>query len=102
MTAITKLPTRTAVAILEEIENGSYKNWSIAAKALNVDSLECSKLICAKKIANGDLQQCVRQELSDYHQRITKALLLVSDEPIITPYSYREVRYELKNHDEVH
>ena len=96
MTTQTKLPIRTAESILQEIDNGSFKNWSLAEKALNVDSLEVSKAICAKQCSDGDLQNCVRLELSSYHQRIHRALLIIKNQRAILPYEYTEVRYPIK------
>lgn len=100
MTTIIK-PYKSAVTILEEIENGLSKNWTIAEKALNIDSLEISKEICMKIVSDGDRQQSVRVELSSYHERIHKALLIAKNQPAIVPYTYREVRYPVKVQPEI-
>jgi len=96
MTNKTNSPALSAELILQEIENGSFQNWTVAEKALKIDSIEYSKLICARHIADGDLPKYVRIELSIYHQRIYKALLLVKNQPVILPYQYTEVRYAVK------
>ena len=88
-----KLPTRTAESILQEIDNGSFKNWTIAERALNVDSLKVSKSICSKQCSDGDLQSCVRRELSKYHQKINLALLIIENHPASIPYQFVEVKY---------
>jgi hypothetical protein len=97
----TSLPTRTAESILQEVENGSFENWSIATKALNVNDLELSKQICLSRLSDADTQRCVRVELSSYHQRISKALMLIENEPKIVPYNYTEVRYPVKEESPV-
>lgn len=93
MQIMTKFSTKTANLILTEIEDGSFKNWTIAQKALYVDDLEVSQMICLGRLSDGDTDRVIRLALSTYHQRIQKALLLVNDQPAFVPYQYKEVRY---------
>ncbi|MEA5459138.1 hypothetical protein VB796_08825 [Arcicella sp. LKC2W] len=93
--------TKSAVQLIQEINAGEHKKWAADEVNNNLESLKFSKQICLRKLSEADTHKSVRQELSSHHEAIHKAIILLENKPAIVPYSYREVRYEMKNTNEV-